>query len=297
MIFKSLKKLTFIFFIFQSIQGHAQYNEDDQSDLQTIDACSHFEVGLDISNKLISAGRDWGIHGMAFAPMVMYKNRSGLYGYVIPNVWTDSVVLKQTKIPDIEIGVGYGKSFRKAADVDIYYSHDFLTYGNSAFRKSFINNLSFESVFYLGNIVDAGANFYLSFSRGNKKNVHERFASDLELFIKKEIEFDEIIGAKRVMMTPRFSMNAGSDRVALARKNHTIISGNGSNTSNKFWGLLDTEASMDFEWRIKHWALNINPTYILPFNLNVNDRNNQAGKGIYYLDGGFTFYLFQKDKI
>ncbi len=293
---KVLKGLSIIFFVFQCIQGHAQFIEDDQNDLQTIDASSHFELGLDIANKLISAGRDLGIHGMVFAPMVMYKNSSGLYGYVIPNIWTDTSVLKQTKIPDIEIGVGYCKSFRKVADLDFYYSHDFLTYGSKNYRKLFSNNLSLESLFYLRNIADAGVNIYLSFSSGNKKAAHEQFASDLEFYFKKDIEFDDLIGAKRIVITPKISMNTGSDRVAFARKDHGIKAVGGSNTSNSFWGLLDTEGATEFEWRVKHLSLNITPAYILPFNLDVNNRNNQSGKGLFYIDGGFTYYLFKKDK-
>jgi hypothetical protein len=274
---------------------HAQAQDANEIDdeLNQIDHSSHIELGLGFASQLLNQGRDMNVKGPIFIPSIVYKNKTGVYSYLKPNIYSDSKIWKQSKFPDIEFCLGYDHVLAELVDLDISYSHDFITYGKPAFRKLFDNSLSLQTEWYLGKIMNVGANAYVLFSRGKNKKAHEKVANAIELYLSKDISFYETLGAKRLSVSPVLLTSLGSDNFALTKKNpdQTTVS-----TLNSFWGLLDMEASTEFEWRNDRLTFGVIPTYVLPFNLDVTHRNNQAGTGKFILNAELDWILFKQDK-
>lgn len=280
-------------------QLFAQNENDIEDQLDQIEHSSHVTIQIDAANKLFYTGRPLGIQGAVSTTEFAYTHHTGLYTYIMPNVWTDKAILKRTLFPDIETGFGFKKDLNDIFYFDVSYSHDFITYGNANFRRAFSNGLSLETETNVRDIVDVGVNFYFLFSKKNKNMSGQQRASDLNIYFSKEIAFYNLLGAKKCMITPMLATNLGSDNLAITR-NNTVKETTGiiipKTVYDKFWGLLDVEISTNFEWRNPHVALNVMPTLITPFNQDMNNRHNQKGHSSFLISGGIKFYLFKKTK-
>ena len=138
----------------------------------------------------------------------------------------------------------------------------------------------------------------------------EKYSVELQLSARKEFVIHNFIGAKEFTITPALNFYFANDNrsyvTALAvsdvkknTKKDTIVR---TQNISDFFGFLDMEPSVNFDWRIRNADIYLTPTLAIPFNVfsSVKDKRFLNPK-IYrfYLQAGaqYLFCIKKKHKV
>jgi hypothetical protein len=266
--------------------------------LDRVDRSSHFELGTDITSKSYMAGRPSVVKGPIIAPGLAFYHRVGPYVYLSTQQYTDSR-FKSVPIPEVDFGFGFQRELVRNWNVDISYGHAFLNYGGNLTRKLLSNNFSIATSYNFFDYITVGIYYDALFGGTKRTPVAEKHANQLGFGIEHDFYLYHFIGARRFTITPSALINLGSDNFLYLRNRGVTEQASGrpdlSTIQQTFWGLLDVEAAVNFDYRIKNLDIYASPIFAMPFNVpnatNPTVRDN-TGKPVVYASFGIK-YLFR----
>ena len=275
---------------------------------------SHAEIGLNVAGPILSNGRNTGLKGVVFTPTAMYYHKTGLYAAAGMNFFTDTVISKSARVPSFFISPGFYRTFFKRWTFSLSYSRSFIFYGLDVQRGLLNNSFSLYNSFdfwrYLTISVSAGISWssnlnskkYVRVGLRNvlyktiTKNAGQAYAANIGLSVRKDFCLYNVIGAKVFTITPELFLLFGMDNSTLITR---AVKRRGlAITSDKFFGLLDVEPGLTFDWRIKNLDIFAAVHCAIPFNEYDSDQNKRIKnpKEYYpYGEGGIK-YLFRIKK-
>jgi len=266
--------------------------------LDRVDRASHVEISTDILSKNYIAGRPSNIKGPVIAPGIAFFHRVGPYVYLSTQQYTDAR-LKSVAIPELDFGLGFQRELVENWFFDISYGHAFLNYGGNATRKLLSNNFSVATSYNFFDYITAAVYYDALFGGTKKTPVAEKHANQLGFALEHDFYLYHFIGARRFTITPSAMVNFGSDNFLYLRNRGVSEQGSGkldlSTIQQTFWGLLDVEAAVNFDYRIKNLEVYASPIFAMPFNVpNASNATirDKTGKPSIYANVGIK-YLFR----
>ena len=252
-----------------------------------MDRSSHVEVSLDfVSRQLIngriialstSKGKVISLTGVGFYPTVMYYHKYGFYAALNTTFYTDYKIAHATPVPVVTPSAGYGHTFFKRWFIGAGYQRTFNTYGSSLSRILLNNTMTITSSVDVWKKLIFSSAFYIFWSSDHSVSLpaDEKLSVELVLSLKKEFIIYKFLGAKEFTITPAMNFNFANDNrtfvSALAvsdvkkdSKKDTVVR---TQNVNDFFGLLDLEPSINFDWRIRNVDIFLLPTLAVPLNI------------------------------
>ena len=281
-----------------------------------MDKCSHFEIGLDIASRQLIYGRKGPAYGADGTPTLKYMHCTGVYGQFNTDdyklvyqqakkrsVTADTVTVDKIE-NDIVLTLGFERTFYEWWDLDAYLDHTFIFFGGNRNYLATTFNLN-NSV----NVLDyISLDVYYSIYFGGPAPAKEKDYSNILTFgLSHDFKIYRFLGAKVFTITPEFLADVGNDNYVrnrlLARDENGGLTLTKPATDN-FFGLLDLEAGVNFDYRIKNLQIYIDPRLAIPFNVVPGNatstapyRNNDPDKPIFYVTAGVKYlFKFWKEK-
>ena len=252
-----------------------------------MDRSSHVEVSLDfVSRQLIngriialstSKGKVIALTGVGFYPTIMYYHKYGFYAELNTTFYTDYKIAHAAPVPVVTPSAGYEHTFFKRWFIGAGYEHTFNTYGSSLSRQLLNNTMTITSSVDVWKKFIFSSVFYVFWSSDHSASLppDEKLSVELLLSLKKEFVIYNFLGAKEFTITPAMNFNFANDNrtfvSALAvsdvkgdSKKDTIVR---TQNVNDFFGFLDLEPSINFDWRIRNVDIFLLPTLAVPLNI------------------------------
>ena len=252
-----------------------------------MDRSSHAEVSLGfLSRQLINGrvialsttkGKLLVLNGVGFYPSVAYYHKYGFFFDISTTFYTDYNIAHATAIPAISPSAGYGHTFFKRWFLGANYTRTFNTYGSAESRILLNNAMTFTSSIDLWKKLIFTSSFYVYWSSDHSASLttDEKLSTELVLSLKKVFTIYKFTGAKEFSITPAMNFYFANDNrtyiTALAvsdvkkdSKRDTVVK---TENVNDFFGLLNLEPSVDFDWRIRNVDIYFTPTLAIPFNI------------------------------
>lgn len=289
------------------------FNNNPKSKVDTtvydMDRSSHVEAGLDFVSSNLINGRLTGIKGVGFFPVVSYFHKTGIYFSVSPGFYTDRAIVKVTDVPFVTLTAGYQHTFFKRWFLGIAYSRNFVTYGGPVSRLLLDNtlNLSTSVDIWKHIIIGGSGTIYWSSYHGRLLPESEKFSPEIILTLRKEFFIYKFIGAKIFTIAPALNFYFGNDNRVLLRQLNTSEA-KGDTTAkkeitkvitNNYFGFLDVEPSVAFDWRIRNLDIYVTPALAIPFNtLDTKTDKRIMDPKIYrfYVQAGIKYLFCVKKK-
>jgi hypothetical protein len=200
--------------------------------------------------------------------------------------------------------LGFERTFYEWWSLDAYFDHTFIFYG--------ANRNYLATTFNLNNSVNVldyiSLDVYYSIYFGGPAPAREKQYSNILSFgLSHDFKIYRFLGAKVFTITPEFLTNVGNDNYVrnrlLARDENGGLTLTKPATDN-FFGLLDLEAGINFDYRIKNLQIYIDPRLAIPFNVVPTNatstapyRNNDPDKPLFYVTAGVKYlFKFWKEK-
>jgi hypothetical protein len=252
-----------------------------------MDRSSHAEISLGlVSHELIngriialSTTKDKviSLYGVGFYPAVAYYHKYGFYFEVSTTFYTDYTIAHATPVPVISPSAGYAHTFFKRWFLGVNYMRTFNTYGSAESRMLLNNAMTFTSSIDIWKKIIVSSSFFVYWSSDHSASLpgDEKLSTELELSLKKVFTIYKFIGATEFSITPALNFYFANDNrtyvSALAVsdvkkdvKKDTIVR---TQNVSDFFGFLDLEPSVDFDWRIRNFDIYFTPTLAVPFNI------------------------------
>jgi hypothetical protein len=286
--------------------------------MEHMERCSHFELGFDFSSRQLIYGRKGPAYGVEGLPMLKYMNWTGIYGMF--NTDDYKLVYQQSKQNrktgkldtatidkienDVVLTLGYSHTFYQWWDIDAFVNHDFIFYGanRNYLATTFDLNTSYNFWDYIS--LDL---YYSLYFGGPAPAREQKYSNVLTIGLTHDFKIYRFLGAKVFTITPEFITDVGNDNFVrnrlLARNENgglTVI----KPAVDNFFGLLNLEGSVNFDYRIKNLDIYIQPSIAIPFNVvpatatsTAPYRNNHPDQPIFYLQAGIKYlFKFWKEK-
>ncbi len=284
-----------------------------------MDKCSHFELGFDFASRQLIYGRKGPAYGVEGLPNLKYMNWTGVYGMF--NTDDYKLVYEQTKVlrkppridtaitnkieNDIVLTAGFARTFYQWWDMDAFLDHTFIFYGSNknylATTFDFNNSVNFLDYITLDI-------YYSLYFGGPAPAAKEKTYSNVFTFgLTHDFKIYRFLGARVFTITPEFITDVGNDNYV--RNRLLARDENGGLTLAKpavdnFFGLMNLEAGVNFDYRIKNLEIYIDPSVDIPFNVvpagaatTAPYRNNEPDKPIPYVTVGIKYlFKFWKEK-
>jgi hypothetical protein len=283
-----------------------------------MDKCSHFELGLDIASRQLIYGRKGPAYGADGTPTLKYMHWTSIYGQF--NTDDYKLVYQQAKLGkrsviidtvttdkienDIVLTLGFARTFYEWWDMDAYFDHTFIFYGANRNYLATTFNLNNSVNFFDYITLDV---YYSIYFGGPAPAKEKKYSNVLTFGLSHDFKIYRFLGAKVFTITPQFLTDAGNDNYVrnrlLARDENGGLTLTKPATDN-FFGLLNLEAGVNFDYRIKNLQIYIDPRLAIPFNVVPNTaastapyRNNDPDKPIFYVTAGIKYiFKFWKEK-
>ncbi len=258
--------------------------------LNKINNSSHFEYDNYFANKNISQGRQSSLNGWCYNPSLTFRHKGGIYSQMMFYKYADTSI--KSRLPELDFTIGYYKSFANNFTMDIGYSHSFIFYGNKQSRELLINNISVYSS-YDFDVLCLSSNINFSWGGTDKTPEVEKHATQLDFYLDKYFVAYHFLGSYKFSVDPTLRVSCGSDNYFHIR-NRIYSENKGEKPkyeviTNTFWGLLAIDMSVYVKYRIKHLDFYLTPKFAVPFNVDVNNRDNSAGTPIFYFTAGINY--------
>ena len=284
-----------------------------------MDRSSHVEVSFDfVSRQLIngriielntSKGKVIALTGVGFYPTVMYYHKYGFYAELNTTFYTDYKIAHATPVPVVTPLAGYQHTFFKRWFIGAAYERTFNTYGSSLSKQLLNNTMTISSSVDVWKKLIFSSVFYVFWSSEHSAGLpaDEKLSMELVLSLKKEFIIYKFLGAKEFTITPGMNFNFANDNrtyiSALAvsdvkkdAKKDTVIR---TQNVNDFFGILDLEPSLNFDWRIRNVDIFLLPTLAVPLNIFYpakEERVLDAKVFRFYIQAGVKYLFCVKPK-
>jgi hypothetical protein len=281
--------------------------------MEHMDKCSHFELGFDFASRQLINGRKGPANGVEGLPNLKYMHWTGLYGMF--NTDDYKLIYQQSKIDrktahidtstinkienDVVLTVGFARTFYEWWDLDASVNHTFIFYGSD--RNYLASTLNINNSVNFFDYISLDVYYSLYF--GGPGTAKEKIYSNILTFaLSHDFKIYRFIGAKVFTITPELLTDVGNDNYVRNR----LLARNENGglevlkpAKDNFFGLLNLEAGVNFDYRIKNLDIYIDPSVSIPFNVVPTNavstapyRTNDPDKPIFYVTAGIR-YLFK----
>ena len=272
--------------------------------ISEIDKRSHVEIGVDFVSRVLINGREQGLNGVVFLPYVGYYHKTGLYALVTTNFYTDKAITQHATVPVTILSAGYQHNFFKIWSVGASYSRIFISYGSVVSRSLLNNTFTVNTGVNIWRRFIFEASFYIDWSSLRNRDAFEERAIGFATSLHKEFILRKFIGAKIFTISPGVTAYFATDNLAFVRQRavaeqvHNPLSLYTTGIAH-FFGFVDIEPSISFDWRI--WNLDIfaSAGVAIPFNtFNYNTNTRVDNPKVYspYAGAGLK-YLFAVERL
>ena len=271
------------------------------SSIDYIDKFSFFEAGLDYSNRITAFGRTYG-NAMSFMPYIRYKHKSGFYAeFKVNYYYARKDTFFDNPISELPLGVGFERDLFENWYLNACYTHYFTLFEGQKDSTTLLNNeFALINSYNFFDYITAGVDFDFFFGRAaiptdpgvTPKKIET--GEVLSFYLRRD--FDIYIKRKNAgsifTIAPQFKVDVGSDNIAdrLPLAANYILNTTPADTKS-FWGLLDMEASVNVQWRIRNFEIMVTPRMATPFNMNQTAIDNKPGKPVYYVTASARYLL------
>ncbi len=283
--------------------------------MEHMEKCSHFELGVNVESRQLIYGRKGPAYDAEGVPALKYMHKTGIYLMFNTDEYkldyqqartvkkppkTDTVTVDKIE-SDIVLTAGFARTFYKWWDVDAYLNHSFIFYGQD--RNYLATTFNANTSFNFWDYITLDVYYSLYFGGSSKTPATEKKYSNVLTFgLNHDIKIYRFLGAKVFTITPEFITDVGNDNYVrnrlLARNENGGLTGMKTATDN-FFGLLNLEGSINFNYRIKNLEIYVDPRVAIPFNVvpltaanAAPYRNNTTNGPIFYCTAGIK-YLFK----
>lgn len=256
---------------------------------------SHMEIGLDFVSRLLSNGRSSGLKGVAFYPSALYYHKLGFYAALGLGFMTDSSIRHSAPVPLLFVSPGFSRLFFGKWQFNVGYTRSFLFYGNTLQRNTLNNTIALSNSFDFWHYIDLSAAVRASWSSDKRTSfLAERYSVNINIALRHDFHFFNIIGAKVFTLTPRIDFLFGHDNSTF------FVQGlfRPRIAHQYYFGFLNVEPSLSADWRIRNLDIYASFQLAIPFNEFDSDSKQRIlnPKHYYpYAEAGIK-YLFRIKK-
>lgn len=301
-----------------------QAHDMADSIMDHMDNSSHFEIGAAFASNQLYTGRRGPASGMVGSPQILYQHKTGFYislgldiyqlqyrrlSLVPVGTRVDTSIKNASKIePDVIPTIGFQRTFFDKWDLDVSLDHTFIFYGGD--RNYLATSFNLRNSFDFWSYITATVDYTLLFGGSGRTARSEMKYSNILTF---EVLHDFKVycrpGVGIFTISPICDVYAGNDNLTRNRiKARDINGGLSDQTSaalaDKFFGLLDVEAAIRLDFRIKNLNIYLCPRVAVPINVvpatassAAPYRNNKASSPMWYAEAGFRYlFRFWKEK-
>ena len=284
-----------------------------------MDHRSHVEVGIDFASRILvngriiqlstTKGKSIGLNGVGFYPSIEYYHKTGLYFELSTTFYTDSGLAHATPVPVVSVAAGYTHTFFKRWFLSSSYSRTFNTYGSAESRKLLNNAISFSSAIDIWKKLIFTSTLYVYWSSDHSSTLpsDEKSSIELLLSLRKEFVIIKFLGAKEFTITPALNLYFANDNrtfvtalgVSDVKKDTRKDTITRTQNINNFYGLLNMEPSVNFDWRIRNLDISLTPVLAVPFNIFYPGKDLRAlNPKVYrfYVQAGVKYLFCVKKK-
>lgn len=292
--------------------------------IEHMDRFTHFELAADIESNQYYYGRRGPATGAVGSPSLKYVNKTGLYAMFNTDIYSirysairlkksgkqDTIVGQKTE-PDITLTAGFARTFFEKWDIEAYYDHTFIFYGTD--KNLLANTLDINTGFDFWDYITAKVEYQFLFGGASNDPAKRKQSNVLTFDLYKDFKIYRLPGAAVLSIEPEIMSNVGNDNLArsrvIARGRHGGL--DVPQLYDNFFGLLDAEAALNINYRIKNLELSFSPHVALPFNEIPGTlpptittaaqlaayRQNQMQAPIFYASVGIKYlFKFWKEK-
>ena len=292
--------------------------------IEHMDRFSHFELAADMESNQYYYGRRGPAAGAVGSPSIKYMNKTGLYAMFSTNIYDikysairtkklgkqDTITGQKTE-PDLTFTAGFARTFFQKWDVEVYYDHTFIFYGTD--KNLLANTLDINTGFDFWDYITAKVEYQFLFGGASSDPTKRKQSNVLTFDLYKDFKIYRLPGSAVLSIEPEILTNVGNDNLArsrvIARNRHGGV--DVPQLYDNFFGLLDAEAALNINYRIKNLELSFSPHVALPFNEIPNTvpptvttaaqlapyRQNQMQAPIFYATVGIKYlFKFWKEK-
>ena len=263
--------------IIDSIRDEAHDCAD--SIIEHMDRFSHFELGVDMVSNQYYYGRRGPAAGAVGSLSLNYVNKTGLYTMFNTDIYDikysairikklgkqDTISGQKTE-PDITLTAGFLRTFFEKWNVELYYDHTFIFYGTD--KNLLSNTLDLSTGFDFWDYITAKVEYQFLFGGASTDPAKRKQSNVLTFDLYKDFKIYRLPGAAVLSIEPEIISNVGNDNLSrsrvIARNRHGGL--DVPQVYDNFFGLLDAEAALNINYRIKNLELSLSPHLVIPFN-------------------------------
>jgi hypothetical protein len=244
-----------------------------------MDRFSHIELGLDMASNQYYFGRRGPAAGAEGDPSLKYFNKTGLYAMFDADIYDikysliqkgkkgkqDTIAGQKTE-SDLTFTAGWARTFFDKWDIELYYDHAVIFYGTD--RELLSNTLDFNTGFDFWDYITARVDYEFLFGGASTDPIRKKTSSFFLFNLSKDFKIYRLPGAAILSIGPEIGCYVGNDNLARSR----VIARNRHGGENvpelydNFFGLMDVEAGVNIEYRIKNLGITFSPLVAIPFN-------------------------------
>lgn len=289
-----------------------------------MDRFSHFELGVDLTSNQYYFGRRGAAAGAEGLPALKYYNRTGLYAMFNADIYSikysavrkaklgrqDTIAGQKTE-PDLTFTAGFDRTFFEKWQLQFYYDHTIIFYGTD--KNLLSNTLDLTTGFDFWDYLTAKVEYQFLFGGASNDGIKKKTSDFLLFDLFKDFRIYRLPGSAVLSIGPEIQTYVGNDNLVRSR----VIARNRHGGEavpelyDNFFGLLDIEADLNIEYRIKNLGISFNPLVAIPFNeipANLPPaitqasqlstyRRNQMQAPIFIATAGIKYYFkFWKEK-
>ena len=292
--------------------------------IEHMDRFSHIELGLDMTSNQYYFGRRGPAAGVQGDPSLKYFNKTGLYAMFNADIYDIKYsLIKQTKTgkldtvagqkteSDLTFTAGWARTFFDKWDLEAYYDHTLIFYGTD--KNLLSNTVDLNTAFDFWNCITAKVEYQFLFGGASKDPIKKKTSSYFLFDLSKDFKIYRLPGSAVLSIGPEIQSYVGNDNIARSRViARNRLGGVGvPELYDNFFGLMDIEAGVNIEYRIKNLGISLTPLVVIPFNEIPTTlpptitqasqlsqyRQNQMQPPIFYATVGVKYYFkFWKER-
>ena len=247
--------------------------------IEHMDRFSHLELGLDMMSNQYYFGRRGPAAGVEGDPSLKYFNKTGLYAMFTADIYDIKYsLIKPTKTgkldtvagqkaeSDLTFTAGWARTFFDKWDLEAYYDPTLIFYGTD--KNLLSNTVDLNTAFDFWNCITAKVEYEFLFGGASKDPIKKKTSSFFLFDLYKDFKIYRLPGAAVLSIGPEIQSYVGNDNLArsrvIARNRHGGVEV--PELYDNFFGLMDIEAGVNIEYRIKNLGLSFTPLVAIPFN-------------------------------
>lgn len=244
-----------------------------------MDRFSHFELGVEVASNQYYFGRRGPAAGAEGLPALKYYNKTGLYAMFNADIYAikyslirkakvgkqDTIAGQKTE-PDLTFTAGFDRTFFEKWQVQLYYDHTIIFYGTD--KNLLSNTLDLTTGFDFWDYITARVEYQFLFGGASNDGIKKKTSSFLLFDLYKDFKVYRLPGSATLSIGPEIQTYVGNDNLArsrvIARNRHGGVEV--PELYDNFFGLMDIEAAVNIEYRIKNLGISFTPLVAIPFN-------------------------------